>query len=113
MISKVLLLLTLSTSVAAKPKNKKVTISTSIYCDHCSRCESCKTRVENKVYELGGIKQVSLNPGEQTITVVFNPKKITIDKIRQQIASAGYDADDVKATAEQVNGLDDCCKKQQ
>jgi copper chaperone CopZ len=94
-----------------KSTKKTISIKTKIFCDHCVKCESCKARVENKVYELKGIRSVEMNPKSETILVIYNPKFITAQKIKEQVASTGYDADDVKATQEQINGLDDCCKK--
>jgi periplasmic mercuric ion binding protein len=111
-VSLVILIMTLSVNVTAQSKSKKVVIKTKVYCDHCTKCESCKARVENKVFDLKGIKQVDMNAASQTITVVYNAKKVSLDQIKKQIATTGYDADDVQATTEQVAGLDDCCKKQ-
>ncbi len=94
-----------------KSTKKSITIHTKIYCDHCVKCESCKARVENKVYELKGIRLVEMNSKNETIHVIFNPKFVDEQKIKEQIASTGYDADDIKASQEQVAGLDDCCQK--
>ena len=95
-----------------KSSKKTIVIKTKIYCDHCVKCESCKARVESKVYELKGIRSIDMNPKDETIKVIFNSKFMNAQKIKEQIASAGYDADEVKATAEQIAGLDGCCKKQ-
>lgn len=94
-----------------KSNKKTITIKTKIFCDHCVKCESCKARVENKVYELKGIRSVEMIPKNETIHVIFNPKFVTAQKIKEQVASTGYDADEVKATKEQIAGLDDCCQK--
>lgn len=93
-------------------RKKTLTIKTKIYCDHCVKCESCKARVESKVYELKGIRTVEMDSKKETIMVIYNPKFATPQQIREQVASTGYDADDVKATKEQVASLDGCCQKQ-
>lgn len=113
-----ILFLALHSTVSAQDSKKSeagkktVSIQTSIYCSHCKKCETCKARVENKVYELKGIRSVEMNVDKQTIVVVYNSKHVDEQKIKEQIAATGYDADDVKATAAQVAGLDDCCRKQ-
>jgi len=84
-------------------------IQTKIYCSHCSQCETCGVRFDTELYKLTGIKNFTLT--DNVITVSFNPKKITIDKIRECIANCGYDADDVKATESGLKSLDDCCRK--
>jgi copper chaperone CopZ len=100
------------TNAEKKANKKTLTVQTKVYCDHCKKCESCKARVENKVYELKGIRSVEMNPEKQTIVIVFNSKITDEQKIREQIAAAGYYADDIKASAAQIAGLDDCCRKQ-
>jgi periplasmic mercuric ion binding protein len=92
-------------------RKKTITVKTKIYCDHCSKCESCQARIENKILELKGIRSVELNIKKELITVIYNPKFAKPDLIRKQIASAGFDADDILATQEQINGLDRCCLK--
>lgn len=94
-----------------KGGKKTMIIQTKIYCDHCAKCESCKARIENTVYALKGIRMVELNPKNMTIKVIYKSTVLTEDRIRQQVASAGFDADNVKASAEQLAALDDCCQK--
>lgn len=96
---------------AAKTNRKKCTVKTKIYCDHCVKCESCKSRIEDKVYALKGVKLVDVDPEKETILIVYNPRLVNENAIRQQILLSGYDADDLKATEAQVAGLDACCHK--
>jgi len=86
-----------------------VEIKTKIYCSHCSQCETCGMRFDTELYKLKGLKDFSIKGN--VITVSYNPKKITVDQIRQCIANCGYDADDVKATEAGLSSLDGCCKK--
>lgn len=90
---------------------KTLIVKTAIYCDHCKKCESCGSRLENAVYDLKGVKRVDVNDKAMTVQVVYNANKVTPQDIRQAIAATGYDADDVEAPAEAVAKLDDCCKK--
>lgn len=84
-------------------------IQTKVYCSHCSQCETCGLRFDTEMYKLKGLKSFAIVGNE--ITVSYNPKKITIEKIRECISNCGYDADDVKATEAGLNSLDGCCRK--
>lgn len=103
----------LSSGVFGQKSNKVQTavIKTTIYCDHCKICESCGGRILKELYNESGIKTTSVDSKANTITVVFDSKKITLDKVREKISKLGFDADDVKADPEAVAKLDDCCQK--
>jgi copper chaperone CopZ len=92
-------------------QTQTIEIKTKIYCSHCTQCETCGQRVDAELYQLKGLKSYSVVGN--VIKVSFNPKKITIDQIRQCIAACGYDADDVKATEAGLASLDGCCRKQE
>lgn len=52
-----------------------------------------------------------MNPGNETIRVVFNPKRMKIETIKTQINKSGYDADEMIASEKEVAELDGCCRK--
>lgn len=106
-----IILLSVSIGFAQAPKFDTVIVKTKIYCDHCSQCETCQSHIEKELAFEKGIKLSTVNPQNQTITVVYNSKKITVEKIKQAIAKTGYDADDVKAGSSDVGKLDGCCRK--
>lgn len=97
----------------SKPALSEAIIKTSIYCDHFDACPSGKKRLEQEIVFVKGVKSVSFNTTEMTITVKYNPKKTDIQKIRTAISKAGYDADDVKADPKAAGKLDDCCRKKE
>ncbi len=75
-------------------------------------CEMCKERIEKNLALTKGIEKSDLNLEDQSnITVVYNPDKIDVAKIKQVIAETGYDADDVKAVKKSYEKLPNCCKK--
>ncbi len=105
------LLLLLLCFVAKGYSQKTVTtdIQTKIYCSHCQQCETCGMKFDQELYKLKGLKTFTITGN--VIKVSYNPKKLSIEKIRECIASCGYDADDVKATEEGLSKLDGCCRK--
>ena len=107
-----LLLFIAQAGLAQKNKTvKTLVVKTTIYCDHCKVCESCGGRILKELYNESGIKNTSVDPKANTITVVYDEKKISAQQIRQKIAGLGFDADEIKADPAAVAKLDDCCKK--
>lgn len=99
---------------AAAQQNKKteiIAIKTQIYCDHCKQCESCGGRFDREMPFIKGIKDYSFDEKAMTISLTYNTKQTTPEKIRLAISKIGFDADDVKADPKAVAKLDDCCKK--
>lgn len=96
---------------SASGNPKKLTVKTKIYCDHCSQCETCGHLFLKVLPFESGIKKVELDEKKMLITVLYNPKKTTPEKIRSAISKLGYDADDVPADKAGYEKLDGCCKK--
>lgn len=99
-------------SAFMKPQLSEVVIKTMFYCDHYDQCES-KPALEKELMLTRGVKSVLIDSKAMTITVKYNPKKVTPEKIRKVISDAGYDADDVKANPKSQEKLDGCCKKKE
>jgi copper chaperone CopZ len=93
-----------------KGKYQSLTVKTSIVCDHCQQCPDCRANISKHVKKNKGIKKITVNPAENTITVVYDPGRTNPEAIRNSINTAGFDADDQKAPAEAVAKLDGCCK---
>ena len=89
----------------------ELAVKTDISCDHCKACDSCEPRIVNALKATPGVKSASLKLDNETILVNYDPDKVDANKIRQVIASTGFDADDVKADPAGYDALDDCCKK--
>jgi mercuric ion binding protein len=99
-------------SFAQKNKNIHTTvIKTKIYCDHCKQCETCGDKFNKDLYNEDGIKSVEVDAKANTITVVYDTRKIDLNKIKVLISKLGYDADEIKADPAGVAKLDGCCKK--
>ena len=74
-------------------------------------CEMCKTNIERELAFEKGVKKSVLDVPSKIVTVTYNPNKTSPEKIRQAIAKAGYDADEVPANPKAYKKLDACCKK--
>lgn len=75
-----------------------------------AECGSCKKRLEEVLNYTKGVKFAELNIVDKSLTVSFNPKKITLMEIKKIISETGYDADEVKANPKSVEALPACCK---
>lgn len=72
-------------------------------------CGKCKQRIENAA-DIKGVISASYNEDSEMLTVVFKPKKVTLEEIHQAIANAGYDTSMIKASDEAYGKLPGCCQ---
>ena len=89
------------------PKTQTVKIKTSAI------CEMCKERIEKKLAFTKGVSDVNLDveSKDKVVTIIFNPKKTNVVKLKKAIAEVGYDADEVVAETAGYDKLPGCCKK--
>ena len=112
-IQKIILLVFLcigSQTISAQKSTEKAVIKTVLNCDHCKECETCGLKFKTEMLKIEGVKMYELDDQAMTFTVYYNPKKTSIETIRESISKLGYDADDVKADPEAYENLDGCCK---
>lgn len=100
----------ISNTATAQKSNVKAIIKTTLNCDHCKECETCGLKFKTEMLKIKGVKMYELDDKAMTFTVYYNAKKTNIQTIREAISKLGYDADDVKATAQGIASLDGCCK---
>lgn len=100
-----------SNTVSAQKTNQKAVIKTTLNCDHCKECETCGLKFKTEMLKINGVKMYELDDKKMTFTIYYNPKKTTLQAIKEGISKLGYDADEVKATSEGIASLDGCCKK--
>lgn len=75
-----------------------------------AKCADCEERIEGALNYLKGVKFAELDNETKIVTVRYLTKKVNLEKIKAEIAAAGYDADDVKALEAAVDKLPTCCK---
>ena len=89
-------------------KNRSITTSSiKVY----GECGSCKHRIENAL-KVPGIASAKWNEEDQLLTVQYNAKIITPDKIHSLVAAVGHDTDKSKADDTVYQKLPDCCHYQ-
>lgn len=71
-------------------------------------CDMCKKRIEDAAY-IKGVKRAEWIHDTELLTVTFNTKKTSKEKIVQSVVVAGHDADGIKAEDEVVEKLPACC----
>ena len=99
----ILLLVVLAFNV--KAQTDSISIKTSAV------CETCKETIERDLSFVKGIISSSLDLKTHQLSVVYDSKKIDADKIRNEVAKIGYNADSVKADPKAFKRLPECCKK--
>lgn len=73
-------------------------------------CGMCKKTIEGALKKEKAITKGKWDEETKKLTVTYDSEKITIEKIHQLVADAGYDTDKVKAKDEVYNKLHGCCK---
>ncbi|MBX2954013.1 MAG: heavy-metal-associated domain-containing protein [Leadbetterella sp.] len=98
------LALTLGAS-AQKHKTDEVSFASSV------KCGMCKKTVESNLGKEKGVQAVNVDLKDHTINVVYNPKKVSKDELKDKISKIGYDADEVVADQKAHDALPGCCQK--
>nr|MBS0038185.1 heavy-metal-associated domain-containing protein [Saprospiraceae bacterium] len=73
-------------------------------------CGMCKDRIEKAANGVRGIQRAEWSVADQTLKVVYDAEKTSIDAIHKAVAAAGHDTDKVKAPNKVYNNLHQCCK---
>ena len=102
-----LMLLFTNTSLHAQQAESKTAV---VKIKTSAECDMCKKRIENGIGVMKGVKKAELDLTTKVLTVEYNPKKISPDKIRTAISNLGYDADDIKANNRSQQNLPHCCQ---
>ena len=107
-ISILSIILTISTLVSLAvepPKTAELKIKTS------AKCGMCKKRIERDLGVSKGIVNSNLNLDDKVVTITYNTKKTSPEKIKEVISKIGYDADEVVANQKSHDALPGCCQK--
>ncbi len=72
-------------------------------------CGSCENRIEKAAYSAGA-KSASWDSQTQILTVIYNPKKASLENIQTEVLNAGHDVENEAAPDSVYNTLPGCCK---
>ena len=102
---KIASLLSLSMALAmmsfAQTKSESIPVS--------GNCGMCKKKIETAAKKAGATTAV-WNKDTKILTINYNSSSTNAAKIQQNVAAAGYDTRDVKASDAAYNKLDACCQ---
>ena len=90
---------------AAAQQDTTIKIKTS------GQCGKCKAKIESGLSFEKGVKAAIFDAKAKLITVTYNPKKTSAEKIKTAVTKIGYDADEMPADEKAYEKLPKCCKK--
>ena len=73
-------------------------------------CGMCKKTIEASLDGVQGISSAEWDMNKDKMTVTFDPKVISIEKIHGKIAGVGYDTDEKRASDAVYEKLHSCCQ---
>lgn len=105
-ISILVIILTISTiSFAQSSNTAELKVKTSAICG------MCKKRIERDLGVSKGVINSNLDLKDKVVTITYNTKKTSPEKIKEVITKIGYDADELVADQKSHDALPDCCQK--
>lgn len=104
-LTSAIFLMIFGVSFAQKTKIDTVTIQTS------GQCGMCKDRIEKALVYEKGVKKSNYDLATAKVTVIYNLKKTSHERICKAITDLGHDADDHLGEPKAYSKLPECCKK--
>ena len=95
--------MTLPIFAQQQSKTQTVTIQTN------GTCAQCKKIMMENIPQWPGVKECVYDMQTAKVTITFDAKKTSVDKLRDGICHLGYDADNKKADPEARAKLPKCC----
>lgn len=101
-----LLLVATYSGQAQEKKNKNAKYSIEVN----GNCDQCKKRIEKAAFGVSGVKSAVWNVETHQLQLIINEEKSLLTDVKNAVAKVGHDTEEVKATAEDYDGLHSCCK---
>ncbi len=73
-------------------------------------CEVCEKRIEKAALSIKGVKSAEWDIPSNKISLIYNPKKVTLEAIHTSIAAQGHDTSEAQAKKEDYDELPKCCQ---
>lgn len=100
----ILLIMAVTTTAFAQDKNKKSSLEVD------GVCGMCKNRIEKACITTKGVKSANWSVETHELKLIYDERKTDLKTIKQNIANAGHDTKDIKATEEAYEKVSPCCK---
>ena len=94
------------TTQAQEKKNKNAKVEFQV----SGNCDMCKKRIEKAAYSVPGVKSAVWSIETQNLNLIVNEEKTSTLNIKNEIAKAGHDTDEAKATQADYDNLHTCCQ---
>lgn len=69
-------------------------------------CQNCEAKVKKNISFEKGVKAISTNVEQRSVTITYNPNKTTVEKLQAGFKKFGYNAIVAPDKCEKTN----CCK---
>ena len=103
-MKKILIIYLLITPVVLSSQNsKKVSFEVT------GNCEMCKKRIEKSALSVQGVKAATWDIPSNLISIIYDPNKISLQKIQTSISLVGHDTPLAKAPDKSSTELPLCC----
>ncbi len=72
-------------------------------------CDMCKSRIERTVQKVPGVGFAKWDKKTKILKIDFDAQQTNVEAVKNALASAGHDTEDVKASEEKYDNLPACC----
>lgn len=100
-----MMLAAMTATANAKSESDTLVVTTTSQM-HCANCEN---KIKDGLRFEKGVKDIITSVEEQTVTIVFNPKKTDKNKLEATFPKFGYQAREVKKGEKVVRNMDEQC----
>ena len=102
LVSTIVISLFVTLNVQAVTKLEKIKVN--------GQCDMCENRIETTVKSLDGVGSAQWDRSTKSLTVSYDDKKTSMQKIQTSIAMAGHDTEMFSASESGYNKLPGCCQ---
>lgn len=100
----ILVFLAVSGITFAQDKNAKASVEVD------GVCFMCKMRIEKAAIKTKGVKSATWDVNTHELSLIYDARKVDLEKVQENIAAVGHDTGEFIATDEAYNSVDPCCR---
>jgi mercuric ion binding protein len=99
-----IVLVAFTSEAQKKKKNAKIIVEVD------GVCMECKERIEKAALNTKGVKFANWNLESHHLMMIIDERKTNKKAVCENLAKAGHDTKEIKATEENYKKLDPCCR---